>query len=66
MTPTNRQTQVNKTLKRTITQPHSANPTFHKINPKPRGKFKALQNRLNIENAFGVSFTEKQGIVSVL
>jgi len=79
MTPTNRQTQVNKwrthyitlkdickTPKRTMTQPRSANPTFHKINPKPRGKFKALQNRLNIENAFGVNFTEKQGIINVL
>ena len=42
-----------------MTQPRSANPTFHKINPKPRDKFKKLQYRLNIENAFGVSFTDR-------
>jgi len=55
MAPTNRQTQVNKrgnhriaikngckTSKQKMTHPRSANPAFQKVNPKPRGKFKAL------------------------
>ena len=79
MAPTNRQPQVNKgrnhhvaikdsceAAKRKLAHPHFTNYALHKINLKPKGKLKALQNRLNIENTFGVSLTEKQSIVFVL